>query len=91
MATATKKRASVMHDSNYRKGITICKDMGCKLIVGGSCYGWKDPLYMWEHFGECPHYSDDPKLVSKIEDACKDYQDYMDGRTAMLKLATTIK
>lgn len=75
----------------YRKGIAICREQGCKIIVDGKCLGWKDPLYMWEHFGECPHYSDDPKLVSKIEDACKDYQDYMDGGTAMLKLATTIK
>ena len=75
----------------YSEGLTICKQLNCTRIVDGKCLGWKDPLYMWEHFGECPHYSDDPKLVSKIEDACKDYQDYMDGGTAMLKLATTIK
>lgn len=78
-------------EKRYREGMKICRHMGCTRIVDGKCLGWKDPLYMWERFGECPHYSDDPKLVSKIEDACKAYQDYMDGGTAMLKLATTIK
>jgi len=64
----------------YREGLTICKQLNCTRIVGGKCLGWNDPLYMWEKYGECPHFSDDPKLVSKIEDACKAYQDYMDGR-----------
>ena len=74
MATATKKRASVMHDSNYRKGITICKDMGCKRIVKGECYGWKDPLFMWEHYGHCPHFSNDRNLVEKIKSAIQEYE-----------------
>lgn len=67
-------------EKRYREGMKICRHMGCTRIADGKCLGWKDPLYMWERFGECPHYSDDPKLVSKIEDACKAYQDYMDGR-----------
>ena len=64
----------------YREGLTICKQLGCTRVVDGKCLGWKDPLYMWEHFGECPYLSDDPELVSEIEKACKEYQEYMDGR-----------
>ena len=85
------KDLKIRVNKKYKEGISICRKLGCTRIVDRKCFGWKDPLYMWERFGECPYYSDDPKLVSKIEDACKDYQDYMDGGTAMLKLATTIK
>lgn len=74
------KDLKIRVNKKYKEGISICRKLGCTRIVDGKCLGWKDPLYMWEKYGECPHFSDDPKLVSKIEDACKAYQDYMDGR-----------
>lgn len=81
LATANAdKDLLVKKNGNYKKGMKICRETGCTRVVDGKCLGWKDPLYMWEKYGECPHFSDDPKLVSKIEDACKAYQDYMDGR-----------
>ena len=36
----------------YREGMKICRHMGCTRIADGKCLGWKDPLYMWEHYGE---------------------------------------
>ncbi len=74
----------------YRKGIAICREQGCKRIVDGKCLGWKDPLYMWEKYGECPYFSDDPKLVSEIEAFCRGYQGYMDGKTEMPEITTTV-
>ena len=74
------KDLKIRIDKKYKEGISICRKLGCTRIVGGKCLGWNDPLYMWEHFGECPYLSDDPELVSEIEKACKEYQDYMDGR-----------
>lgn len=64
----------------YREGITICKRLGCIRVVDGKCLGWKDPLFMWEHYGECPYFSDDKDLVKKIDKSCKNYQEYMDGK-----------
>lgn len=64
----------------YREGISTCKKLGCVRIVDGKCYGWKDPLFMWEHYGECPYFSDDKDLIKKIDESCENYQKYMDGK-----------
>ena len=66
-------------NGNYRKGIAICKDAGCTRIVEGYCYGWDDPLYMLKHYGECPYFSDDRKLIFKIDDACGKYAERRNG------------
>lgn len=77
-------------EKRYREGFAICKRLGCTRIVDGKCLGWNDPLYMWEHYGECPYFSDDPKLVSEIEAFCRGYQGYMDGKTEMPEITTTV-
>lgn len=72
--------AKIRKEKRHRDGIAICKKLGCTRIVEGKCYGWKNPLYMWEHYGECPYFSDDKDLVKKIDESCKNYQEYMDGK-----------
>ena len=64
----------VKKNGNYKKGIRICREAGCTRIVEGYCYGWDDPLFMWEHYGECPHFSSDGGLVKEIERAIEDYE-----------------
>jgi hypothetical protein len=74
LATArADKSLLVKKNGNYKKGIAICKEAGCTRIVEGYCYGWDDPLYMWKHYGECPYFSDDRKLIFKIDNACAKY------------------
>jgi len=74
------KDLKIRVNKKYKEGISICRKLGCTRICGGKCYGWQDPLFMWEHYGECPYFSDDKDLVKKIDESCKNYQDYMDGR-----------
>jgi hypothetical protein len=74
LATArADKSLLVKKNGNYKKGIEICREAGCTRIVEGYCYGWDDPLYMWKHYGECPYFSDDRKLIFKIDNACAKY------------------
>lgn len=68
--TGNKKTSSY----NYKKGIEICRDTGCTRLVKGKCYGWDDPLFMWEKYGACPHFSEDKGLVKKIQLAIKEYE-----------------
>jgi len=70
----TEKKVSVKRDSNYKKGIEICRDTGCTRLVKGKCYGWDDPLFMWDHYGACPHFSEDKVLIDKIQLAIKEYE-----------------
>ena len=80
VATAkAEKTLGVPLSARYRKGIQICKEVGCTRIVQGRCFGWDDPLYMWKHYGECPHFSDDWKLIFKIDDACGKYAERRNG------------
>ena len=55
------------------RGWQICKESGCQRFDTkmGECYGWDDPLYWWEIYGDCPHYSGDPRLLRKIDDAMR--------------------
>ncbi len=74
LATArADKSLLVKKNGNYKKGIAICREAGCTRIVEGYCYGWDDPLYMWKHYRECPYFSDDRKLIFKIDNACAKY------------------
>ena len=84
------KAVESLRKRRYREGLAICKRLGCTRIVDGKCLGWNDPLYMWEHYGECPYFSDDPELVPKIEAFCRGYQGYMDGKTEMPEITTTV-
>ena len=68
------KNLLVKRNGNYKKGIAICKQAGCTRIIEGCCYGWNDPLYMWEHYGECPHLSKDKNLIKKIEQKTAEYE-----------------
>jgi len=68
------KDLKIRVNKKYKEGISICRKLGCTRICGGKCYGWQDPLFMWEHYGECPYFSDDEKLVEKIEQAIGDYE-----------------
>ncbi len=61
-------------EKRYREGLTICKQLNCTRIVDGKCLGWEDPFYMWEHYGECPYFSDDKELVERIELAVENYE-----------------
>ena len=70
----TEKKKSIKRDGNYREGIKICRDTGCTRLVEGKCYGWDDPLFMWEHYKICPHFSEDRHLIKKIDQACKAYE-----------------
>jgi hypothetical protein len=85
LATANADKALLIKkNGNYKKGIAICKEAGCTRIVEGHCYGWDDPLYMWEHYGECPYFSDDFDLVKKIDSICEKYEKYMNLRSELI-------
>ena len=68
------KKILVKKNGGYKEGIAICKKMGCTRIMEGCCYGWDDPLYMWEHYGECPYFSDERNLVERIDRACEEHR-----------------
>lgn len=75
LATARADRVLLMKkDGDSKKGMKICRETGCTRIADNKCYGWKDPLYMWEKYGECPHFSSDGGLVKEIERAIEDYE-----------------
>jgi hypothetical protein len=62
------------YSRKHTRGIEICKKAGCKRIVDNQCLGWVDPLYMWEYYTDCPHFSSDNRLVEKIDDAIRVYR-----------------
>jgi len=64
----------VKKNGNHKKGMAICKKMGCTRIVEECCYGWDDPLFMWDKYGECPHFSDDRNLIGEIHFAIQEYE-----------------
>ena len=68
------KNLLVKQNGNYKKGIAICKEAGCTRIVEGHCYGWDDPLYMWKHYGECPHLSKEKGIIKEIEQKIAEYE-----------------
>lgn len=75
LATArADKSLLVKKNGNYKKGIAICKEAGCTRIVEGYCYGWDDPLYMWKHYGECPHLSKEKGIIKEIEQKIAEYE-----------------
>ena len=75
LATArADKSLLVKKNGNYKKGIAICKEAGCARIVEGHCYGWDDPLYMWKHYGECPHLSKEKGIIKEIEQKIAEYE-----------------
>lgn len=75
LATArADKSLLVKKNGNYKKGIAICRETGCTRIVEGHCYGWDDPLYMWKHYGECPHLSKEKGIVKEIEQKIAEYE-----------------
>ena len=75
LATArADKSLLVKKNGNYKKGIAICKEAGCTRIVEGHCYGWDDPLYMWKHYGECPHLSKEKGIIKEIEQKIAEYE-----------------
>lgn len=75
LATAKAEKAlAVPLSARYRKGIQICKEVGCTRIVQGRCFGWNDPLYMWEHYGECPHLSKEKGIIKEIEQKIAEYE-----------------
>jgi len=72
--TRADKALFVKKNGNYKKGIAICKEAGCTRIVEGHCYGWDDPLYMWKHYGECPHLSKEKGIIKEIEQKIAEYE-----------------
>jgi hypothetical protein len=75
LATArADKSLLVKKNGNYKKGIAICREAGCTRIVEGHCYGWDDPLYMWKHYGECPHLSKEKGIIKEIEQKIAEYE-----------------
>jgi len=72
--TRADKALFVKKSGNYKKGIAICKEAGCTRIVEGYCYGWDDPLYMWKHYGECPHLSKEKGIIKEIEQKIAEYE-----------------
>ena len=75
VATAkAEKTLGVPLSARYRKGIQICKEVGCTRIVQGRCFGWDDPLYMWKHYGECPHLSKEKGIIKEIEQKIAEYE-----------------
>ena len=53
---------------NILRPIVIqCDIAGClRIDKGGKCYGWKDPGYMWEQFGRCPHVLTDAEEAERL-------------------------
>ena len=75
LATArADKSLLVKKNGNYKKGIAICREAGCTRIVQGRCFGWNDPLYMWEHYGECPYLSKEKGIIKEIEQKIAEYE-----------------
>ena len=44
-----------------------CEVAGClRIDKRRKCYGWKDPGYMWEQFGRCPHVLTDAEEAERL-------------------------